>query len=194
MRNIEPDYPPATPGVDPFPLPLSDVPALPPSVPQPVLYLPVKGPYPYNTMVVVHSYTAWEPSWYFVQDDEVYRHSALVQTGFRFPGYDQRTASEIAYQHSTIASLKNLQSSTQDRFTAAVDQIDDAFFDDTGAWTIKLNLAFQYANAGHASDLLLFDVAISSWILCYLPPPQSPAPPPPPAQHSQRLRPSKRTR
>jgi|HubBroStandDraft_1064217.scaffolds.fasta_scaffold216045_1 hypothetical protein len=193
MNNTEPDYPAANPGPDPVPLPYQDVPALPPAVPQPVLYLPVKGPYPYNTMVVVHSYTVAEPSWFPILDDSVYRYSDLYQTGFRFPGYDPRTASQIAYQHSTIASLRTLQLSTHDQYTAAVDQVDDAFFDDTGVWTIKLNIALQIAPTGDASDLLLFDVAISSWILCYLPPPQSPAPPPPPGQQSQRPRPSKRT-
>ncbi len=131
MNNTEPDYPAANPGPDPLPLPYQDVPALPPAVPQPVLYLPVKGPYPYNTMVVVHSYTVAEPSWFPILDDSVYRYSDLYQTGFRFPGYDPRTASQIAYQHSTIASLRTLQLSTHDQYTAAVDQVDDAFFDDS---------------------------------------------------------------
>lgn len=138
----------------PFQFPLSD--------PRPVVRIPVAGPEPYNTLVVVRSaFYVGRDGW---ANGRLQRRTIACSTNFSLIGYDPRVPA--IGLHSTAASLTMLQVSDDTPFATAVDAIDDAFFDETGRWTVIIRVADLFDQV-YASALGF----LSSWVLCYEPPP-----------------------
>lgn len=169
LRNVAPTYP-SYPSSDPQPLP-----GLQPVWPQtsyPPFYIPVAGPKPYNSLIFVT--TVVGQSGGSGPADSGY--SFDLQTNFVFPGYDFRNAKEIAYRHSTVVWIDELQQSEQFAFSFDQTQVDTAFFSATGAWTVRCNY-FSSIGTLAAPGEVEWRWRLASWILCYLPPAANLAPP-----------------
>jgi hypothetical protein len=130
----------------------------------PVVRVSVAGPEPFNTLVVVRCRVTQESA---LPSDGHLRHARVgFETPFVLWGYDPRV--DTPFQHSTTAVLQNLQLSDDTSFLASIDSL-DGYFDETGRWIITAD--FAGAVDGEAS---VVGVYISSWVLCYEPPPETP--------------------
>ena len=161
LRNTEPDYPQFAASVST---------SLDPSAwgisvsTDPPLYVPILGPKPYNTLVVVRAVSG------FIlggtgAGNVTARFSFTFPTNFQAAAYAVGAEAKSSYEHSTIASLYGIHADQDIQFTAAIDQIDDAFFDTNGVWTIKTNIACFNGGA----PWFVFVYRVSSWVLCDLP-------------------------
>lgn len=139
--------------VAPYQYPLVDL--------QPVVRIPVVGPEPFNTLVVVRGRIF--TTRYAYADGKLTRWSAAVGTNFSLIGFDPRVPPP--FQHSTTAALQMIQSSDDTMFVTAVDEVSGRF-DDRGVWTITANLGDLWDNVIASAY-----ATISSWVLCYEPPP-----------------------
>jgi hypothetical protein len=129
---------------------------------QPVVRIPVVGPEPFNTLVVVRGQVPTTS--YRHADDTLQRRKLAVGTNFSLIGFDPRVPPPS--QHSTTAALQMMQASDDSAFVIAVDGIDAGFFDDSGRWTLVVRVADLFDEVYAASNAY-----ISSWVLCYEPPP-----------------------
>lgn len=157
------------------------------------LFIPVSGPAPYNTLVVVQGNYGGEPL-IFPIDGNLDLAQAVWSTTFLLPGFDPRVGPP-PYEHSTMAWLTELEANDVAGFTFAINDIPTAYFDATGRWTVTLDAASRGdwdidAMTYALPQGSLFVAAVSSWILCWLPPP----PPGAPTESSQLLLPAVKTK
>jgi hypothetical protein len=126
----------------------------------PLVRVPVAGPDPFNTLVIVRGRT-WVDfgGW---ASGKIKRHRVRTPTPFKLVGHDPRVAP--AYQHSTVAAINMVQSSEDTEFLTAVDAVTGEF-DDEGRWIVIADCATAWWQV-YASTLAYF----SSWVLCYEPP------------------------
>lgn len=168
LRNVAPTYP-SYPSASP-PSFTGQQPIW-PQTSYPPFYIPVAGPKPYNSLIfvttVVGESVGLGPSGVGYSFD--------LETNFVFPGYDFRNAGEIAYRHSTIVWLDELQQSESFAFSYDQTQVDTAFFSATGAWTVRCNYLSSTGTAA-APGVVSYRLRLASWILCYLPPAANLAP------------------
>lgn len=131
--------------------------------------IPVAGPEPFNTLVVVHG-TVGNVRFQFVgMPGAVRRWRVQVGTPFLLAGYDPRDNPD--FQHSTTAVIHSLQASRDTWFVVAVDRVEGFFHE--GRWWIAAEWAF-----GIDEDVPISIIAAhySSWVLCYEPPLDRPPP------------------
>jgi hypothetical protein len=128
---------------------------------QKVVRIPIVGPEPFNTLVVVRGQVVLTD--YRWADGKLHRRKVVVGTNFRLIGFDPRVPAP--FKHSTSAALQMIQSSDDTAFVSAIDEV-DGFFDDQGNWMIVAHVADLWDQVYAASRANL-----SSWILCYEPPP-----------------------
>ncbi len=150
----------------PYPTPLEAYSALPYHFPlfeqQPVVRIPVAGPDPFNTLVVVRgSVSTGEYRW---ADDKLHRYRYTVMTNFQLIGFDPRVSPP--FKHSTTAAIQMMQADDDTAFVVAVDQVVDCLFDDHGHWTFVFDVGSLWDQV-YAASAAYF----SSWVLCYEPPP-----------------------
>jgi len=136
-----------------------------------VIRIPVAGPKPFNTLVVVRANVSHGPGTW-ASDGNVYRPPVIFDTPFRLIGYDPRV--DVPYEHSTTAVIYQIQLTDDTNFLAAFDAVHGSF-NDLGQWIVTINSAL--ASDG---EWMVYLAHVSSWILCHEPPP--------PAQDDQRLR------
>ena len=125
------------------------------------LYIPVAGPSPYNSLVLVRTVisgtTGSGPSTQGMAFD--------LTTNFVFPGYDFRNAGEIAFRHSSIVYADMFQATEELNFDFDQTQVNSGFFSDTGNWTISVNFFGQISGAQNPGEISM-RWRMWSWILC----------------------------
>jgi hypothetical protein len=147
----------------PIPTPLEIYSVLPYKFPlieiYPVVRIPVAGPAPFNTLVVVRC-TASSGTIH-VSNGKLNRWRSVHWTPFVIAEHDPRT--DPVFQHSTTAVLQMMQASDDTSFVVAVDGV-DAGFDETGRWIVSVETADASERVFSTHRLY-----VSSWILCYEP-------------------------
>jgi hypothetical protein len=140
----------------------------------PVVRVPVAGPEPFNTLVIVRGNLSLQPwSW---ADGKLHHYRFGEATPFRLIGHDPRV--EAPYEHSTTAVIQGIQTSDDTSFATGVDGIGGSF-DSEGRWIVTGEVT-----AGWDNVLAGTHAYVSSWVLCYEPPP----PPPPKKRTDGRFR------
>lgn len=139
--------------IAPYQFPLNDM--------YPVVRIPVAGPEPFNTLVVVRCQVFVVPEMR-ISDGRIDRSTFTVATPFKLIGHDPRITPAV--QHSTTVSLQMIQASDDSTFVIAVDTVSGEF-DGDGTWTVTVDVASEW-------DQVLATAAAysSSWILCHEPP------------------------
>lgn len=127
---------------------------------QPVVRVPIAGPSPFNTLVIVRGKVF--TSRYRHADGKLERRKVALGTHFRLVGFDPRMVPSFA--HSTSVALQMMQTSGESAFVTAVDTIDGQF-DSYGNWTIVATVADLWNNQFAVSSAY-----VSSWVLCFEPP------------------------
>jgi hypothetical protein len=149
-----------------IPLPWEGYAALPYHYPlvdqQPVVRIPVIGPEPFNTLVVVRG--RFSLTDYRKSDGKLHQFKWALPTNFSLIGFDPRVPPPS--RHSTTVTLQMLQVSGDTNFAAAADAVDQGYFDDTGRWTVVVRVASE-ADQVYAAWMAY----LSSWVLCFEPPP-----------------------
>lgn len=127
----------------------------------PVVRIPIAGPEPYNTLVVVRTQVSvidqLRPS-----DGQTHRARLAYGTAFSLVGFDPRI--RPAFDYSAAVSLQMFQSSGDTTFICAVDTVSGAF-DGNGRWTVTVDVACEFDGVLAAATAY-----VSSWVLCYEPP------------------------
>jgi hypothetical protein len=139
----------------------------------PVVRIPVAGPEPFNTLVVVRAQVGvidqTRPS-----DGQTHHARLALGTAFSLVGFDPRI--QPAFDYSAAVSLQMLQSSGRTTFICAVDTVSGAF-DENGRWTVTVDVASEFDGVLAAASAY-----VSSWVLCYEPPVDLPRTPGKPRQ------------
>ena len=127
----------------------------------PVVRIPIAGPEPFNTLVVVRSQVSvidqTRPA-----DGQTHRARLTYGTAFSLVGFYPRIRPPV--DHSTAVSLQMFQSSDDTTFICAVDTVSGAF-DENGRWTVTVDVASEFDGVLAAATAY-----VSSWVLCYEPP------------------------
>jgi hypothetical protein len=138
------------------------------------LFLPVNGPAPYNTLVVVQGVSSNSAGVSIPITGTPWNAQATLITTFTLPGWDPRVGPPL-FEHSTTAWLTQIWANDIKDYTFAVNDIANAFFDHTGTWNVVFDVNGQAqgdqndpTGAFFAPGSVWF--AFSSWILCSLPP------------------------
>jgi hypothetical protein len=124
----------------------------------PVVRIPVAGPDPFNTLVVVRCRVTQSVS---NTSDGHFRHLGV---GFETPFVLANYRAGAQYKHSTTGVLQNLQLSDDTSFLESLDAVLDASFDETGRWVVSADVA----GAVDHEDAVV-GIYISSWVLCVEP-------------------------
>lgn len=133
-----------------------------------VIRIPVAGPAPYNTLVVVRGFAPLGPPWKSPGGSKIVRFHFLVRSNFVLQGGGDQRISPV-YMHSTAAALSDIWCSTDSAFTYAVDNVDGKFAED-GRWMIVLDTAAQGSDPSapwESAPGMAGWFHFSSWILCW---------------------------
>jgi hypothetical protein len=136
-----------------------------------IIRIPIAGPQPFNTLVVVRGffpdqaiYTFPEPLPNLVGNDgHLHRQAFSVRTSFNLVGFSPGQKLP-QFKHSTTAALRHRYLSPDTTFTVAVDKV-DAHFGNEGQWLLNVETAFLDKNANAAAHF-----HFSSFVLCNEPP------------------------
>jgi len=131
----------------------------------PAVRVPVAGPEPFNTLVVVHGTVSGVTAG---ASDNVRRWRIQVGTPFLLAGFDPRV--NPAFQHSTTAAIHTILATDDTWFVVAVDRVEGFFHE--GRWWI----AAEWAVGVDEDVSALVGAHYSSWVLCYEPPLEHPPP------------------
>jgi hypothetical protein len=127
---------------------------------QKVLRIPISGPEPFNTLVLVRGYCFSSVGG--LADDTLRRLRYGVITEFHLRGYDELTPPE--FRHSTIAATQMMQARTDTPFVVGIDAV-DGFFGPHGNWIVAIDIGSQWHTRAASSSCYY-----SSWVLCKEPP------------------------
>jgi hypothetical protein len=116
--------------------------------------MPVSGPTPFTTLVFVQKMDSVDDKFRRESDGILNFGTQTFASNFRWP--DERTIDHIVFRHSTMAWLIRVAQGDDANFTVAIDAVKRAFFDDDPSYSFD------------------WRIAISSWVLCNLPPEQTP--------------------
>lgn len=134
---------------------------------QQILRIPVAGPDPFNTLVVVRSIMT--QGGLIMADNDLHRFPFVpMKTHFKLRGFDPLVyppSSQPPHQHSTCVVVNWHQQDDDAAFVIAADEV-AGHFDDEGNWTVLVSVAGQF---DHETGLIIMNM--SSWVLCYEPPP-----------------------
>lgn len=139
--------------------------------------IPVAGPEPFNSLVVVHGTVATVGFSLTNMPGAVRRWRIQFGTPFLLAGYDPRVTPD--FQHSTTAVInamaaldETMQAGDEETwFVIAVDRVDGFFHE--GRWWIAAEWAF---GIDEDVPIAIFGAHYSSWVLCYEPPLEHPPP------------------
>lgn len=126
---------------------------------QGVVRIPVAGPAPFNTLVVVRGWVAGAGG---PADDVLRGVRFKIETDFVLARFDQRKPHR--YQHSTTAVLQLIQADGDTSFVAAINKVGGCF-DKRGTWVIMVDVAGQFDGVNASTGGYY-----SSWVLCHEPP------------------------
>lgn len=126
----------------------------------PPVRIPIAGPDPFNTLVVVQSQVPVTDL--RVSDGDLHRFRFVCGNAFRLIGHDPRVPPP--FEHSTTASLHITQESDDSTFVVAIDAV-DGYFDSSGNWVVVADVASQW------DQVLATGICFAcSWVLCWEPP------------------------
>jgi hypothetical protein len=149
----------------PYKYPISNDGTVPPHDRQQVVRVPVAGPGPYNTLVVLRQTCGimGTPDEYTVATD-------LVLAGWASRNDEQRKV-----EHSTMGTIRIMATTGQKWltdddniiFTYALDKVADCYhIDDNGRFHLRYKSASSFGEFEYAGAAVEF----SSWVLCWQPP------------------------
>lgn len=123
---------------------------------QKVVKIPIAGPRPFNTLVIVRGYAiSSNPG-----ADDILKHGIFgVRTAFDLAGHDPDREPHPRFSHSTIAAQQMIQGHRYTSFVVGIDAV-DGFFDRHGTWVVALDVGSQWRRT--ASSACYY----SSWVLC----------------------------
>jgi hypothetical protein len=127
---------------------------------QPVIRIPLAGPPPYNTLVIVRGREWGE---YYYADGDVHRWTSVTPTNFHLAEYDERVGTPPP-QHSTTVCLQLAEFTKDCEFLIANDVVSGYF--DAGVWTVQVDVAAESDDKAVGA----WGYYYSSWVLCYEPP------------------------
>ena len=96
-------------------------------------------------------------------NNELRRYRYAMTTGFKLIGFDPRVPPP--FDHSTAGAVNMLQTGGESPFVVALDEV-TGFFDGQGNWVVAVKAAEQWDQVFAGATAY-----ISSWVLCYEPPP-----------------------
>ena len=139
----------------------------------PVVRIPIAGPEPFNTLVVVRTQVSIIDQ---LRPADGRTHGARLPygTAFSLVGFDPRI--QPAFDYSTAVSIQMFQASDDTTFICAVDTVSGAF-DENGRWTVTVDVVSEFDGVIAAANAY-----VSSWVLCYEPPIDLPRTPGKPRQ------------
>jgi len=135
--------------------------------------MPVVGPEPFNTLVAVHESglgpgTGTGVTWTLMDYGGGWTDVQLVfKTAFVLIGYDPRNATP--FMHSTTVTMQHVELGDDAAFQADLNSV-VAEFDQDGRWTVTADSVCEVPSGNHITVVPY----VSSWVLCYEPPPQRP--------------------
>lgn len=124
----------------------------------PVVRIPITGPAPCNTLVVVRSAISVTPL--ENSTGQIQRYRFTGSTPFQLIGHDPRTKPVLG-GHSTTAALQVVQLENDTTFLYAVDSVSGEFSDD-GTWQVTFDVA---SSVDH--ELGQAAAYVSSWVACW---------------------------
>ncbi len=146
---------------------------------------PIAGPSPYNTLVSVAAWGIFGPG-ELVNVGQNYAQTATWPTGYVIAGFNPDL--DVDFKHSTSVFLSTTPGAKADNFLYALNQINSAFFDQSGQFNVAIDTVMQPPDTSLPTTPFLVSgwevfVAfyISSFILVTEPPQSTQTPPPPPA-------------
>ena len=143
-----------------------------------VVRIPAAGPSPFNTLVNVHC--ARPGTGILTQHSGTSKALITVTTDFLLLGFDPYNPPPNPYPyHSTTVVLQALSLSDDTSFTMAIDAV-SAHFADDGHWTVTADTTLSISYSTFTTRWETLTPVLSSWVLCYEPPPLPPPPLPPP--------------
>ena len=169
-------------GLIPYKYPLIDE--------QPVVRIPVAGPAPYNTLAVLRTKAVITP--YSVSSGDIDRQTLSMPTALYLAEYDKNRPEQQHVVHSSSATIYIMQISKESDFITdddnttfliAADEVQsESTIDDDGRWVVTVNVAESFWQV-----YAMASVEVSSWVLCYEPPPRAVNPSDAPGMHTQSL-------
>jgi len=126
---------------------------------QRIVRIPIAGPEPFNTLVVVRE-TLSSGFGPWASDGDMHRAPVEFSTSFTLSGYTPSADSNIAFKHSTSLVIFHLSLADDAHFLVAFDGL-DAGFDASGRWIVKVDGALL-----SDGEALYTFAQISSWVLC----------------------------
>lgn len=109
--------------------------------------IPVAGPAPYNTLVVVNQWFFSDMSNHTGNSEDYFHYNVKVITPYVPSGFDPNSLAPIAFNHSTTFAFLNTGPSSDDHFLYAVDGITDAGFDpEYGYFYVSVDTVMQMPN------------------------------------------------
>lgn len=106
--------------------------------------IPVAGPAPYNTLVVVNQWFFADLSNHTGNSDDYFHYNVKVITPYVPSGYDPNALAPVPFKHSTTFAFINTCPSTDGHFFYAVDEITDAGFDpESGSFYVSVDTVMQ---------------------------------------------------
>lgn len=140
-----------------------------------VVRVPVAGPEPFNTLVVVRENRSGPGVGHVTHSDDVVREPIIFETDFTLIGYDPWRDPTPPFVHSTTVVMDHIQLGDDTNFLAALDGV-RAGFNASGKWTIEAETAVFNEPGGFFSrpNFLVLSAWASSWVLCHEPRPEKP--------------------
>src|SRR5580698_8682811 len=90
--------------------------------------IPLAGPAPYNTLVVVNQWFSANLADHTEGQEDYFHYNVQVLTDYSPSGYDPNSLTNVDFEHSTTFAFINTIASNNSQFFYAVDQITDAGF------------------------------------------------------------------
>jgi len=138
---------------------------------QRVVRIPIAGPEPFNTLVVVReTLSSGRGPW--PGDGAVHISPIEFRTSFVLSGFQPSPDAEIPCKHSTSLVMFHLSLADDTSFMAAFDEVTEAGFDASGTWIVRVKGAVLFDSPLLGSNWLTTFAQISSWVLCNEPRPQ----------------------
>jgi hypothetical protein len=135
---------------------------------QRVVRIPIAGPEPFNTLVVVRETVASGPLWPY----GFHRSTPEYKTSFVLSGFQPGPDADNPCKHSTSLVMYHLDLGNDTSFLAAFDEVKEAGFDPSGTWVVRVQAAVSIDRSLIGSNWLRTFAQISSWVLCNEPRPQ----------------------
>lgn len=126
---------------------------------QNVVRIPIAGPEPFNTLVVVRETVSYGlRTW--PGDGRVHNSPGEFRTSFVLSGFQPSADADVPFKHSTSLTTHHIDLADDTSFMSAFDGL-DAGFDASGRWIVRVDGSLM-----SDGEWLGTYATISSWVLC----------------------------